>query len=186
MNHGPQRAREVEIEWSEIIILPDKAVLLRQRIGQIDCRRRPADSSRGQGGFGEDRDYRSVRHKSIEGHSLNEMSPPGLIAATCEAGTCTYNIVPAGTPPNPMPLRLPKLLMLIESEVTMSMPDDRKEAGHNQHWELLPPNFAGVLPAPVVELLVEILLAEDGADLASEADVGGGNGSPSTASTPTA
>ena len=72
LNHGPQRAREVEIEWSEIIFLRDEAALLRQRIGQIDCRRRPADSSRGQVALAKTGTTEAFATVVSNGHSLNE------------------------------------------------------------------------------------------------------------------
>src|SRR5262245_2341567 len=75
---GPNGARGAEIEWGEIIILPDKVVLLNQRMGQIYSHRRPVYGSRSQHGFGEDRDDRSVRNASIKCDSLNEEAAAGI------------------------------------------------------------------------------------------------------------
>src|SRR5262245_7490176 len=75
---GPNGTRGAEIEWGEIIILPDKVVLLRQRMGQVNSHRRLAHGSSGQQGFGEDRDNRSVLHAGIKCDSLNEEAAAGI------------------------------------------------------------------------------------------------------------
>src|SRR5262245_61234660 len=137
-------------------------------MGQIDRRHPPTYGSRSQHGFVEDRDDRSVRHASIKCDSLNEEAAAGIGSGDLP-GRDLHSIQStwrSGYVPNGV-----TVAEVIDVDRIRCHDVDagrEVESGQNQHRELLSqPNFAGRFPASVVELLVEILLAEEKADPAS-------------------
>src|SRR5262249_50519554 len=153
-------ARVAEIEWGEIIILPDKVVLLRQWVVQINGHRRAVYGSRSQHGFGEDRDDRSVIHTSIKCDSLNEEAAAGIDRGDLRGRDLHGKQSPRRNVSDPEGVAVAEVIDV--DRIRRHDVDAGREvqSGQNLHRKLLSqPNFAGVLPAPIVKLLIEILLA---------------------------